>query len=71
MIKFNNGLMAPEIESLDPKDVVDCMLVTTSDGRRFMKVTAKTGRRYLIHELNNPHFDSIRIKIENREDGVD
>lgn len=66
MIKFNNGLMAPEIEFLDPQDVANCMLVTTSDGRRFMKVTSKTGRRYLIHEVNNPHFDSIRMTIENR-----
>lgn len=68
VISFWNGLMAPEKESLNLEDITDCMLVETTSGKRFLKLTAVTGRRYLVHEQNNSNFDSIRIKIENREE---
>lgn len=68
VISFWNGLMAPEKEALKLEDIANYMLVTTSDGRRFLKITALSGRRYLIHEQNNSNFDSIRIKIENRKE---
>jgi len=68
VISFWNGLMAPEKESLNLEDIANYMLVETASGKRFLKLTAVTGRRYLVHEQNNSNFDSIRIKIENREE---
>lgn len=68
VISFWNGLMAPEKEALKLEDIANYMLVETASGKRFLKLTAVTGRRYLVHEQNNSNFDSIRIKIENREE---
>lgn len=68
VISFWNGLMAPEKEALKLEDIANYMLVETASGKRFLKLTAVTGRRYLVHEQNNSNFDAIRIKIENRKE---